>query len=117
LFEGFAAHRPEERQRLRTPVVPVPDLAEPACTPHWQPHWQERGSFAPVSSMPEDVGPAMPFHLRDPGTVPPPLGLPALTLRPSNQDAPSERLGLSAADYERLEREHVMGTCAATWAN
>jgi hypothetical protein len=45
------------------------------------------------------------------------LSLPAPTPGQNNHDVLSERLELSAAEPERLERARLIGTCAATWAH
>jgi crotonobetainyl-CoA:carnitine CoA-transferase CaiB-like acyl-CoA transferase len=59
-----AAYWLEEGQHRRIPMAPVPDLAELVRIPHWQ----ERGSFVPISGMPDAICPAMPFHCHRLGT-------------------------------------------------
>ena len=57
------------------------------------------------------LAPSAPYRLDG---VSPPLARPAPTLGQHNQEVLSERLGLGAAEVERLERERVIGTRVAS---
>ena len=87
------------------PAHDLPNDPQLLAAGFWQ--WLERPFIG------RHVVPLAPYRLDG---VPPPLARPAPTLGQHNQDVLSERLGLDAVEFERLERQRVIGTRAATRA-
>ncbi|HUB15283.1 MAG TPA: CoA transferase [Acetobacteraceae bacterium] len=88
------------------PAHQLPDDPQLREAGFWQ--WLERPFIG------RHLVPAAPYRLDG---APPPLARPAPTLGQHNQEVLGERLGLGAAELERLERTYVIGTRAAVRAD
>jgi len=84
------------------PAHALPDDPQLSAAGFW--HWLERPFIG------RHLVPAAPYRLDG---VAPPFARPAPTLGQHNQDVLGERLGVDAAEFERLEHEGVIGTRAA----